>query len=189
LRGWGRGGAANRAQGCASDRQNSISTVIRSWCKTAQASVLTARSVASASWAERAIFACGRVRAAFSFDDAGDAVVLSREIDQRAVLCNAVAWLREGAVAFLQLLAAPATLKVAFGIGGEFAARKRSVQSKPVPRHLNGRDPRLRSRPGRRGRSQTKTASTARAAVMAAVVAINADIRRMARAWRPAAGW
>jgi hypothetical protein len=70
------------------------------------------------------------VRAAFWLERAGVAVLLSREVDERAVLRHSVARLGERAVIFLQLFAAGANIDVAFGIVGEIAARKGPVRSR-----------------------------------------------------------
>jgi hypothetical protein len=70
------------------------------------------------------------VRAAFWLERPGVAVVLSGEVEERAVLRQAViAWLGEVAVIFLQLFAARSNIEVAFEIVGEVAAPKRSVRS------------------------------------------------------------
>ncbi len=89
----------------------------------------------------------GRVGAAFWLEGAGVAVLLSREEDERAVLCRALAWLGERAVIFLQLFAAGADIEVVFGVKDKVAARKRSVRALGLVRRATGSLPNTHRRP------------------------------------------
>ena len=77
-------------------------------------------------------FARRSVWAAFWLKRAGLAVLLASEVDHRAFLRQAVAWLGESAVVFPQLFAAGADIEVVFGVKDgvkdKVAARKGSVR-------------------------------------------------------------